>query len=451
MTPVPKKTKVPLSLLNARGVVLAPVPGKVLGRMLRCKAVPVLQHIAGHLQSGSLPGGGCHAPSMTVRALATHARTTRRAIGFLFVDIRAAVYSCLVEEVFGSLLTVSSLRAALSLIGFTEAQQVDFGREFVLNAPVMEQRGLEHCWSTMLRSWHSGSWFSVEGGTRTCKLRTGTRPGDPLADLIFAVTFARVQEDLLEALCSAGLVFSLPLSPGGPFARQGSVDETDVEVGMPTFMDDAVVPIEAPDASVLLQKAAEAAVIAVSVCAKHGLVVNFGIGKTEFLAVVAGRGSRACRDALSEYVVQVPGGDPVPAIPLGDGLGLRVVQQYKHLGVTAHAGASMGAEVSARCGQAAVATAALGRSCFGKSGIPQAVRAHVAAACVHSRLTYMTGTWGPLSDQQFLQFAAAYCKPLGIIAGVHRPPVAGADRAWNDAVLASVGVATRWFRLSWRG
>ena len=123
-----------------------------------------------------------------------------------------------------------------------------------------------------------------------------------------------------------------------------------------------MVPLQAEDAGELLQKAVAAAGLAVDVCAKHGLAVNFSPGKTEFLAVIRGRGSRACREMLVAHAVDVPGGTPVPTLPLGGGLGLRVAQQYKNLGVTAHAGASMGAELTARCSHAQVATATLGLS-----------------------------------------------------------------------------------------
>ncbi len=85
----------------------------------------MLQKIAGRLQSGSLPGGEVEAPFMAVRAL-VHGRTSGQSVGLGFLDVKAAFYNVLAEEVLEPLLTAESRRAALAKVGFTEAQQTEF-------------------------------------------------------------------------------------------------------------------------------------------------------------------------------------------------------------------------------------------------------------------------------------------------------------------------------------
>ena len=72
-------------------------------------------------------------------------------------------------------------------------------------------------------------------------LHTGTRPGDPLADLVFPLAFVLVQEDILSGLRSLGLVHSIDMLGDGVLFVSTVVSA--VEVLPPTFMDDMVAPI----------------------------------------------------------------------------------------------------------------------------------------------------------------------------------------------------------------
>ena len=125
MAKVPKKPKLALSLQNARGILCSPEPAKLLGRTLRAQAAPALAAEVDALQFGAVPGGGVEIPSAAVRFLTTYAAATSQPLALLFVDVKAAFYSCLVETVLGKLLTPAGRCAALSQIGFSGADCVD--------------------------------------------------------------------------------------------------------------------------------------------------------------------------------------------------------------------------------------------------------------------------------------------------------------------------------------
>ena len=61
-----------------------------------------------------------------------------------------------------------------------------------------------------------GSWFRLQGETALQLTRRGTRPGDPLADLLFAYSFAACARAIEEALDRSGLATRLPIVVEAP-------------------------------------------------------------------------------------------------------------------------------------------------------------------------------------------------------------------------------------------
>ncbi len=87
------------------------------------------------------------------------------------------------------------------------------------------------------------------------------------------------------------------------------------------------------------------------------------------------------------------GGPVRPHIPLEDGGSLRIVSQYKHLGVWRRPSGGMSRELAHRGASAKAIVAALSRGFLSRSEVPRAERAAVARACVHSRGLYQAGAW----------------------------------------------------------
>jgi hypothetical protein len=153
-----------------------------------------------------------------------------------------------------------------------------------------------------------------------------------------------------------------------------------------------------------------------------------------------GPGLAAARQRLAD--LEVAGEDgPVPVLPIHGGGGLRIVPAYKHLGRHAAGSGRMAKEIAYRCGSAASASGALMRRVFAARGIPVADRAHVAQACVVSRLLHGAGTWLPLSAAQLRKVQGQYMRPLRRIAGHDCPPPAGGSWPSAVATLRATGQA----------
>ena len=135
---------------------------------------------------------------------------------------------------------------------------------YVAHGPRLCSLGLEPGWTAAIADWHRLSWFCVRGGTNAVTLRTGTRPGDPLADLVFALNLVTIQLEVLAALRSADLLHEVDVDAPSVFCPSGIVEVK--EVSLPTFMDDMVVLVCCPDAADIVWRTAEAADIVTIVC-----------------------------------------------------------------------------------------------------------------------------------------------------------------------------------------
>eukprot|EP00959_Pyramimonas_sp_CCMP1952_P146605 3068742-Pyramimonas_sp.AAC.1 len=72
-------------------------------------------------------------------------------------------------------------------------------------------------------------WFEVKGSSALAQSRSGTRPGMPLADFIFNISFKPVQDDIHSRLGAAGLLLQLDKLPDAKRvfrAADGSQDAT---------------------------------------------------------------------------------------------------------------------------------------------------------------------------------------------------------------------------------
>ena len=104
-------------------------------------------------------------------------------------------------------------------------------------------------------------------------------------------------------------------------------------------------------------------------------------------------------------------------LPLSNGDSLRLVTEYRHLGVVTTAVPAAHRELAERARAANLATAALSAAVFRRRRkMPTAVRVMVAQACVNSRALFGAGTWATLSASQARRVSAAIGRPRSIIA-----------------------------------
>ncbi len=434
MAPVPKGN-------SSRGVLCADVSGKLYSGTLRRETIPCLVKLCEGQQFGAIPGGGTAVPSLALFCAIRRAQALRRPLGALFLDLRAAFYMSLTEVSLGALLGTAAREELLVSIGFTTEEIAVFLADFVEGTPLLRQllvkEGSAPAWHKAIADWHVRTWFCVAGGSRKCFTSSGTRPGDPLADEVFCFSFAVLLFRVRTQLAGIGISLSVAQSAGGVF---GEMQESCEDVPPLAYMDDVVLLIEADTGVEVLQSIEIAASTFVVVGRSFGFDVNFAVGKSEALVINVGEGVMEARAQLRLFELSLDGAPAVPCLPLTGGGYLRIVQEYKHLGMWQSTTGHLARELKWRCSSAAVACNALARPCLAKADLPVGTRVHAARACVVSRCLHGAGAWPLLKRGQFELVERAYHKPFRVIAGVHGPPPEGQARTGNEVVRLALGV-----------
>ena len=345
MCPVPRKAKMPMSFGNSRGVMLGSHAAKLVAKAARKELAKVLKDTAGDLQSGSVPGGGTDFPAAAVRMFLRGRKLRCLPAALLFVDVRGAFYSILPELAIGALVGDEERRRLFRQLGPSDEMADKLGKKVAEEAALGRHGGVSGAWRSLVEDWHRCPWYSVRGRPERYRTLVGVRPGDPLADAVFALAFALFQEELVSALAAAGLSVVLRTDSGSIF---GAPEPAAREVTMmpPTFVDDLVVPVEAQDCETLVANLAATADLVDRIATQFALEVNFAAGKTEAVMVLAGKAKQAVQSLLQPWEGNEPG--EWYALPTLGGRRLRVVNAYKHLGLLAAATRSEEQEIAAR-------------------------------------------------------------------------------------------------------
>ncbi len=163
---MPKRAQQPLSLANSCGVLCAPTPVKLYGKLLRREALPILRQLAGSAQFGAVPARSTDLASAAGRAAINLGQQALVPVAVLVANLKAVFYSVLSEEVCVRLLTCSSRRLAVLQVGFSEEAVLKFERA-PMDGPVQLARaGLPTAIATLVADWHREVWRMVRGSSR---------------------------------------------------------------------------------------------------------------------------------------------------------------------------------------------------------------------------------------------------------------------------------------------
>ena len=115
----------------------------------------------------------------------------------------------------------------------------------------------------------------------------GTKPGAPLADLIFCIAFFQYQQELQQALSEEGLLLHLPM-PGPSLLVPGEDTAETTPLGTPAFFDDFFVPLVNDTPASLLEDIQKTVACMISVGHRFGISINTSEGKTEAVIHLVG-------------------------------------------------------------------------------------------------------------------------------------------------------------------
>ncbi|CAE7227983.1 unnamed protein product [Symbiodinium sp. CCMP2592] len=232
------------------------------------------------------------------------ATVRHRSWAALFVDIQAAYYEA------DRILLFEGRDLDEALQGLRLPEHV----HGLIRDGVLSGLGVPPDQIALLRDCVECSFWRLVGQPQAILASRGSRPGDGLADVLFGALFAVILQCLHHALRAEDIVHaSTSDALGNP--------DTALQIA---WADDLCLLVDFLRATWAVSKLQRLCSIVLQVFEAFRFRVNLGAGKTEALVHLQGPGANEARKELLS---------PVPQLHLTDGRCIRVVPEYKYLGV----------------------------------------------------------------------------------------------------------------------
>ena len=224
----------------------------------------------------------------------------------------------------------------------------------------------------ILRAAFRSSGFLLRGLQCVYRTRSGTRPGDSIADTLFALVLAEAMQHLRGRLAAADLLQD----------AEGNAP------AFPVWADDSVLPFAFETADGLHEALPVVASMVHGTFAARAMSLNYGAGKTEALLRLTGAGSTRLRRQLLGRARAVPFADDQ-----GRSHELRLCQRYTHLGTVLTETGAPRADFRAKLAKAKQAVHPLASAILRNPQIAWDARRHVLESIGISAATHNIGVW----------------------------------------------------------
>ena len=322
---VPKPGKASDTPEGWRAILLLESDAKAFQKTMRPALLDALSVARAPAQFGGIPGMSLTLPSSLLRAHFLRLQAHHCSGGVVFVDVRTAYYSVVRDIICATPgqrydPEWASNRAAFLFKDPTQQRQ--FVQRLQSGNPLAEF-GASQATLSYVQAQLGSTWFVARpDADEVFATGTGTAPGAPIADTLFALVFRDFLLSVQDFLASLSVQVGTPsLSSHTGFSPSGGV-------ALPTWADDTCVLFQVQQACQVNQAIAAIAQATEALLAPIGLKPNFSAGKTEAIAIYHGYGARRARqETLSQHI-------PVVRFLSGNGSQseIRIVPQYPHLG-----------------------------------------------------------------------------------------------------------------------
>ena len=367
-----------------RSILLSSVPGKVFHRELRNKLSPALQAVCPELHGGVRPGIGVDTISLVVKSFQLLMHRAGWLPAVVFYDVRAAYYQVLRECLVGGGANDRVLLQFFHRLGVPSTAIGELKDHLSKLAFLVDSGCSTHAVS-MIQEIFVGTWFRLDHTVPLVATEAGVRPGDPLADLLFAITFSAYAKSVGDALTQAGLETVLPASKAP--TPWGDANKP-IALGPASWADDFAALHRASTPSSLVHVVRAATEMYLTHATSNGIELAFAPDKTA--AVLPPRVS------FQEALGLDRDGDSF-TLPVRDGITghihqMPVVQAYKHLGGIVTSAHTVVPEIHFRHSQACWTLRPLRGTLFGNPSSHLGTRRHLLQALVVSKFVFGSAT-----------------------------------------------------------
>ena len=260
---------------NYRGIMLLATASKRFHALMRQDLEKAMSHSRPQGQLGGFSGQQTSFGAQALRTYGNVARGANKSCAVLFIDIQYAFHRLPRELAVGVLHEEEWHKVLLALAeAGTPLEAQAAGQSFV---DVLDKLQVPPLLRQVLRSAHSNTWFTLTGG-EIIRTARGTRPGSPIADIIFHLIMYDAMEELDRWIHQQ--------SDYQQLLANLSLDYTSI-----IWADDVAVPWMTDHAEKLIPALEELIKTVHQIFTKRGLPLNYAVGKTN--AVLTFRGPRA--------------------------------------------------------------------------------------------------------------------------------------------------------------
>ena len=380
-----------------RSIFLSELAAKLLHAMVRTRLEICWERQIQEIQHGGRKRHSTDTAHHIVHAHMAWARMQKVSSAVVFIDLKAAFYSVFRQSLIGGDWKAEEMQFLLSKLHIAEDEWPEI-IQTTRRDDATPYLG-DHV-RKMLQDMLTATFFEMTDVDEKIATHRGTRPGDPVGDILFNMLFRLILKDVRTELQKHPEAewIGTPVDGEGVF-NNGPIPSTAfAEIA---FVDDVayIVHSKNPETTVgLVQNTLSAFKDA---AAKRGLRVNFAEGKTEVLVNLVGPGSRASRTRLWHAM-----SGKVPVVSETETCEVQLVHHYKHLGSFVQEKAITTKDRNCRIAEARKAAGVLVRPFFAKPFLKLATKTTVFEALVSSRHRYNVHTWSWVSNDELAKWAS---------------------------------------------
>ena len=338
-------------------------------------------------QFGGLPGKGVDLASLLLSSTLSVIKRKSLTSLSLFIDVKAAYYSVLRQVLLPMPTSSADLDDLLESVEIPIAL-VPLVEHLLANPCLLASYTSAHLLA-VLADVHQDTHFLVEGVGSVARTRKGTRPGDPLADMLFNIMLAPLLRSAQEVLVNKKVQVTLEKVEAPVYASP--LDPSEATLGNVTLADDCVFPCVVPHGLApeeLPQLIAGITSDIAKLFSARGLALNFASGKCGMVVVTAGKFARRYRQVLfleRGAKIKIP----------DYGAELHLDNVYKHLGTKLTTALSSDCEVCARLAAHSKAIGPLRATVLNRKGLLVSSKLHIVESLATSVLVSNSGAWIP--------------------------------------------------------
>ena len=417
-----------------RSIFLSDICAKIHHAKIRSQLAEVWNKDDSLIQMGGRKGCSTDVAHHFLHAHMSWARHSNSSCAVLFVDLQSAFYSVIRSSLFDQEIHDDIVCFAMKALGILPEEWHEI--RICVESDYATKGVDTHC-EGILRDMFSGTHFSMHGINENIATQRGTRPGDPVADILFNMAFKLVLLDARTRIQdSTDIVWF-----GSPLAAKDLTHLKDVAprgFAEITFVDDVAYAVHSKSAVDVISSLQIVSSCLHDAAAARGLTINYNAGKTEAIVRLAGHGSKAAKHRLWHEC-----GGHLPIVTEHGSQSLKVVHAYKHLGSFVQEHAIVQKDMRFRIAQARKAFGQLSRQFYCKKNVHLSTKSSVFAALVLSRHSYNVHTWAWVTDREIDTWANGIKQQIASLASCKIKPIPAFQFSTTE-LCALCGINSPW-------